>query len=80
MVAILTKMVQEVVPHKGARSPPGTVLPRTTPARTMLLETYQSVFTNSCIDTKDIQKLEHLLGVAGPRWFCEQLIRVSCFL
>ena len=80
MGVILTKIIQEVLPPSAVRLNVSHMLPLTQPARTMLLETYASAFQQSSINIKAIHKFEHLLNVAGPKWLCDQLVRVGTFV
>lgn len=77
MQIILTKMIQDVLPPGSQRRNTPYVLPPTVPAKSVLLETFSGMFKKGCADILSVYKMDLLLAVGGPRWFCENLVGVG---
>ena len=48
-----------------------------TPALIMLQETFRAVFARGTIDIEFTHKMDYLLHLTGPTWFCQNLVMVS---
>jgi len=79
MQVILGKIVHELLPSEAIPrlNPSAFLLPPKTATREILIETFQRISSKGCIDIDDIHKMDYLLNVGGPQWFCEHLVRVS---
>ena len=77
MQIILHQMIQGVLPPNMQRPSPYSI-PRNMPAFTMLMETFRGALAKGCVDLRAIHKLETLINVGGPKWFCGHIIKV-CF-
>jgi Mediator complex subunit 24 N-terminal len=79
MQVILSKMVHDLLPAESIPrpNPSAFILQPQTPTRDVLLETFRRTLNNGYVHIDDIHKMDYLLNVGGPQWFCEHLVRVS---
>ena len=76
MSTIVGKMINPILPADQRVAPSYEIGP-STPALIMLQETFRAVFARGTIDIESTHKMDYLLNLTGPTWFCQNLVMVS---
>lgn len=81
MQVVLGKIVHELLPPEliPRQNPSAFLLPPKAVTREILIKTFEQISNCGCIDIDNLHKMDYLLNIGGPQWFCEHLVRVRIF-